>query len=498
MTGKLTTLDIAVVVAYVAIVLAAGLFMGRFVKNTKDFFSGGKKVPWWMGAVSSYMAMISCFVFIAYAQIGYEDGLVGVTVFWSTAFAILLGTFIFARRWQRANLATPVEYLERRYGPVVRQVPSWCGVAFRILDNTVRLYTLGVIASQFLDVSLATGIMLGAGLVLVYTLTGGLWSVLVTDVIQCAALMAVTLTILPLSLNAVGGLGALYDKVPEHFSLFNGHRGTFWFLAAYYLIVFIKYNGSWSFVQRLSSVPNERDAVKMGLLSAAIFFVFPILAVLPAVAARVYLPDLPPELHERSYIEMCIRLLPNGMLGLMVSAMLAASLSTLAAEFNVTSSVFTTDIYRRLFRKNAGERETLLVARLATLGVAALIAFGALFVSKLGGAFEANKTLMALVGVPIVIPTVFGILWKRPNAKGVYACIVAGVAGGLIFKNALGLKWEFATIAQVATCLVAYWAGGFLGTSARERAGRDALFAELSADPKDIGARSAKGQPKGC
>ena len=112
MTGKLTTLDIAVVVAYVAIVLAAGLFMGRFVKNTKDFFSGGKKVPWWMGAVSSYMAMISCFVFIAYAQIGYEDGLVGVTVFWSTAFAILLGTFVFARRWQRANLATPVEYLE--------------------------------------------------------------------------------------------------------------------------------------------------------------------------------------------------------------------------------------------------------------------------------------------------------------------------------------------------------------------------------------------------
>jgi Na+/proline symporter len=291
--------------------------------------------------------------------------------------------------------------------------------------------------------------------------------------------MAVALTILPLSLNAVGGLGALHRAVPEHFSLFGGHRGTLWFLAAYYMIVFIKYNGSWSFVQRLSSVPNERDAIKMGLLSSAIFFVFPILAVLPAVAARVYLPDLPPELHERSYIEMCIRLLPNGMLGLMVSAMLAASLSTLAAEFNVTSSVFTTDIYRRLFRKDAGERETLLVARLATLGVAALIAFGALFVSKLGGAFEANKTLMALVGVPIVIPTVFGILWKRPNTAGVYACIVAGVAGGLVFKHALGLAWEFATIAQVATCLVAYWAGGFLPTAARERADRDALFAQL-------------------
>ena len=212
----LTWIDFAVLGAYVAVVLGAGLFMGRFVKSSGDFFSGGKRVPWWMGAISSYMAMISCFVFIAYAQIGYEDGLVGVTVFWSTAFAILVGTFVFARRWQRANLATPVEYLERRYGPGVRQVVSWAGVAFRILDNTVRHYTLGVIASQFLGVSLAAGIVLGALLVLVYTLTGGLWSVLVTDIIQCAALMAVALTILPLSLNAVGGLGALYHAVPDH------------------------------------------------------------------------------------------------------------------------------------------------------------------------------------------------------------------------------------------------------------------------------------------
>ena len=222
----LSALDFAVLGTYVALLLGAGLFMGRFVKSSGDFFSGGKKVPWWMGAVSSYMAMISCFVFIAYAQIGYEDGLVGVTVFWSTAFAILFGTFLFARRWQRANLATPVEYLERRYGSGVRQVLSWCGVAFRILDNAVRLYTLGIIASQFFGVSLSAGIALGALLVVAYTLTGGLWSVLVTDVIQCAALMAVALTILPLSLNAVGGIGALYRAVPEHFSLFGGHRGT--------------------------------------------------------------------------------------------------------------------------------------------------------------------------------------------------------------------------------------------------------------------------------
>ena len=463
--------------SYLTITVGVGLAVGRKVKSAGDFFSGGKKVPWWMGAISSCMAMISCFVFIAYAQIGYEDGLVGLTVFWSTTFAILVGTFLFARRWQRANLATPVEYLELRYGPGARQVLSWCGVAFRVLDNAVRLYTLGIMASKFLGISLSSGIVLGAAVVLVYTVAGGIWSVLVTDIIQCAVLMAVTLTVLPLSLSAVGGLGSLYRAVPEHFSLFGGHRGTFWFLAIYYLVIFIKYNGAWSFVQRLSSVPNERDAVKMGLLSAGIFFLFPILVVLPAVAARVCLPDLPPEMHERCYIEMCMRLLPHGMQGLMVSAMLAASLSTLAAEFNVTSSVLTTDIYKRLFRTNASGRELMTVARLGTLLVAGLIAFGALFVSRLGGAFDANKLLTALFGVPIVIPMVFGILWRRPNAKGVYLCLALGVASGILLKTCWkDLSWEAGTLIQIAVCFAGFFGGALWGTSRREVEAKTLLF----------------------
>ena len=479
-TMPLSILDLAVIALYFVVVLGVGLFMGRFVKSSGDFFSGGKRVPWWMGAISSCMAMVSCFVFIAYAQIGYEDGLVGVTIFWSAAVAILGGTFMFARRWQRANLATPIEYLERRYGVGVRQVISWSGIVFRSLDNAVRLYTLGVIASQFLGISLGSGIWLGALVVLVYTMTGGLWSVLVTDIIQSVVLMAVALTILPLSIDAVGGLGALHAALPEHFSLFNGHRGTFYFLAAYYLISFIMYNGNWAFVQRISSVPNERDAVKMGLLSAVIFFVFPIVAVLPAIAARVYLPDLPPELHERCYIEMCARLLPHGMLGMMVAAMLAASLSTLGGEFNVTSSVVTTDIYRRIFRKTAGEKELLLVARLATLGVAAFIAFVALYVAGAGGAFEANKLLMALFGVPIVIPSVFGILWKTPNTIGVYLCLAAGVASGLCVKFGWpSLSWEAGTFIQIAVSFAGYFAGSMFGTSKRERESRNVLFTEL-------------------
>lgn len=378
----LSGLDFTVIAAYFALMLGAGLFMGRFVKSSKDFFSGGKKVPWWMGAVSSYMAMISSFVFIAHAGVAYQDGIVAILVFWSTVVGVALGAWIFAWRWQRANVTTPMEYLERRYGAWVRQFISWCGVAFRVLDNMVRLYSLGLIASVLLGIPLSTGIWLGVAIVLAYSLVGGLWSVLVTDVIQCGILFTAACAMLFLSLDAAGGLGALRTALPDHFHPLNGHRGTFLFLAAYYLIVFIKYNGHWAFIQRLTSVPDEKSAIKMGLLTAVLLLIFPIIALLPAIAARHLLPGINPE---EAYLTLCTKLLPSGALGLMVSAMLAATLSTLAAEFNVTSSVLTKDIYARLFRPDSSERERLAVARVGTLVVAALVALGAQMVAGWGG-----------------------------------------------------------------------------------------------------------------
>ena len=473
----LSKLDLAVIAVYFAVTLGAGLFMGRFVKSGKDFFSGGNRVPWWMGVISSYMAMISAFVFIAHGGIAYEEGLVAIVVFWSCAFAILAGTWIFAPRWRRIRVTTPMEYLERRYGVWVRQLLSWCGVAFRVLDNMVRLYTLGLIASVLTGVSIEKGIWIGVVIVLAYTMAGGLWSVLVTDMIQCSILLGVAIAVLPIALHAVGGLGALSAALPDHFRPFSGPRSSFWFLFAYYAMVFVKYNANWAFIQRLASVPTERDAKKMSLLTAFLLFIFPIVALLPAICARQLLPGVNPE---ESYLRLCCQLLPSGVLGLLVSAMLAATLSTLASEFNVTSAVLTKDVYERMWRPNASPREQLIVARLTTLGVAVLVAGGAAYVEALGGAFETNKMLTGLFGVPIAIPCVFGILWKRPNTKGVVLCILLGMVSAMVLAKIPALKWEFRTLLQMVFCFIGYFVGALFGTPEKGAASKEELFKELS------------------
>ena len=451
MPNGLTSLDYTAIGIYLVLMAGIGGVLGLYVKNVKEYFAGGNAVPWHLGAVSNYMTMMSTFVFVAHAGIAYKDGLVAIVILWSAVPAALAGTAFLAHRWRRAGLVTPVEYLEQRYSSAVRQITSWGGVAFRLLDNMVRLYALGVFVSGTLGCSMNQAIAVCGGIVIVYTMIGGLWAVVVTDAVQCAILLMITAVMVPLALSAVGGIGVLTDSLPHHFTWTYGSKGTFWFLFVYYAMVLIKYNGNWAFIQRFYCTSDERSARKMGLMSAVLFFIFPIIFLVPAIAAAILVPNLVNP--EEAYVRVCKLLLPSGTMGLMIAAMLSATMSTLSAEYNVTAGVLTRDIYRRLFRPQAENREQMLVARLMTVTLGTLIIFGAMQVPRFGGAFEVNKTLMGLIGVPLVVPLLCGVLWRRPKPWGAVAAIVLGIFAGLVFQHLTSLNWETATFYQMLVCL---------------------------------------------
>lgn len=451
MTNGLVALDYTAIAIYLVMMAGIGGVLGLYVKNVKEYFAGGNAVPWHLGAVSNYMTMVSTFVFVAHAGVAYKDGLVAVVILWSAVPATLLGTAFLAHRWRRAGLVTPVEYLEQRYSSAVRQITSWGGVGFRILDNMVRLYALGVFISGTLGCSMNQAIAVSGGIVIVYTMIGGLWAVVVTDAVQCAILLMITSVMVPLALSAVGGFGALAAALPEHFTWAHGPKGNFWFLFVYYAMVLIKYNGNWAFIQRFYCTADERAARKMGLMSAVLFLICPVIFLLPAIAAAVLVPGLANP--EEAYVSVCKRLLPPGAMGLMIAAMLSATMSTLSAEYNVTAGVLTRDIYRRLFRPKAENREQMAVARAMTVALGTVIICGATQVQRFGGAFEVNKTLMGLIGVPLVVPLLCGVLWRRPKPWGAVAAIVMGIVAGVVLQRYAGLSWETATFYQMLVCL---------------------------------------------
>lgn len=474
----LQPLDYTAILVYMLIMAAMGLSLGFFVRNVGEYFKGGGAIPWYVGGISNFMTLFSTFVFVAHAGIAYEHGLVALLVMWCTVPATLIGAIVFARLWRRAGIISPVEFLEVRFNSTVRQVFSWGGIGFRVLDNMVRLYALGIFLSTATPLDLGTSIWLAGAIVVVYTMVGGLWAVVLTDTIQFVILTVAVVVLVPLSLRAVGGWADLTDSIPNHFTFFNGPKGNWAFLVVYYLMFALKNNGNWAFIQRFYSVRDEAAGRKMGLLTAVLFLIFPIFFLLPAIAARDLLPELGN--GEMAYVSIALRLLPEGIMGVMLAAMFAATMSSLSSEYNVMASVITGDIYQRLMRPGANEAELMWVARATTLLVGALVIGGAFFVGRFGGAFEASKLFTSLFAVPLVVPVLFGVLTRRANASGALLSLISGVATGLILHALPTVSWEWATFITIIVCVLTFF-GSALWTrrDAAHQAMITAFFARL-------------------
>lgn len=221
----LQQLDYLAIVIYMLLMAGIGLFLGKFVKNIGDYFKGGNSIPWISGAISNFMTKFSTFIFVAYAGIAYTDGMIAVTLIWSTVVPALVGAAVFAKRWRRAGIITPMEYLETRFSPLVRQVFSWSGVGFKILDNMVRLYALALFVKAATGISLEVSVLSCGIIVALYTIAGGLWAVVITDVVQFVILIVATLILFPLTLKAGGGLQDIMQSIPDHFQWFHGPKG---------------------------------------------------------------------------------------------------------------------------------------------------------------------------------------------------------------------------------------------------------------------------------
>ncbi len=475
----LTTLDYWAVAIYMLLMAGIGLFLGKFVKNIGDYFKGGNAIPWVSGAISNFMTKFSTFIFVAYAGIAYEHGFVALTLIWSTVLPALVGVAFFAKRWRRAGIMTPMELLETRYNMPVRQLFSWLGVFFKILDNMVRLYALGLFVTAATPMSLEMSILVCGIIVALYTVVGGLWAVVITDVVQFIILMVATLILVPLTIQAAGGLSEMKLAIPEHFTWFNGPKGMPLFLMVYYLMILVKYSGNWTFIQRFYSVRDEKASEKQGLLTAVFFFLFPVIFLFPSIAAKAIIPDLANP--EMAYVSVCLKLLPTGIMGLMVAAMFAATMSVLSGEYNVTAGVLTKDIYQRLFNPGAKGKEILWVGRLMTLFLGALITVGALYVGGFGGAFEANKLFTGLFALPMTLPLVLGIVLKRPLPWGALATVFGGMILGLFLNSQPNLSWEMATLIEIIACIAIYLVSGLIPSADQAYIQRvEAFFRKLA------------------
>ncbi len=470
----MVTLDYIAVLIYLLLMAGIGIFSGWFIKDTSSYFRGNGGIPWPIAGISNFMSLFSTFVFIAYAGIAYEYGLVSLTVFWCTVPPGLIAAFVFSKRWRRTGIQTPVEYLETRFNSSTRQLFSWGGLLMRFLDNMVRLYAVGVFLSAATPLSLEIAILTAGIIIALYTVIGGLWAVAVMDTLQFVVLIFSALILLPLSLKSVGGFSGISNSSPQHLDWFNGPKGQPLWLLVYYVMISLKYNANWTFIQRFYSVRDEKDAKKVGILTSLLFLIFPIVFLLPPLVANIILPDLPDK--EMAYVALSTKLLPAGIMGLMLASMFAATMSSLNSEYNVMAGVLTNDVYQRMIRPDAKPNELLWVGRLTTVVIGAIMMLGALYVGRFGGAFEANKLFTGLFAIPLAVPLIFGILLRKPRPWGAAATVLIGALAGLILNTNPNVSWEMATLIEIILCVVIFIASGRFGSHTKEADERTVAF----------------------
>lgn len=436
MDKGLAAADYIILAGFFIVMLGIGLAYANRMKNLSVYFSGSGQVPWWLSGISLYMTTFSAFTFVMYSAIAYKYGFVAVTILWLSIPAGLLSTWFLAARWRRAAATSPVEYLETRYSPAVRQTFSWFGIPLIVLDDALKLFVIGTMITASVGLTgtqyQTQSIIACGAIMLAYTFLGGLWAVLITDFVQFVVMAAAVLVLAPLASIKAGGVAAVLRNLPEgHGSLSAGTYNGAWLLA-FFVILLLNFATKWPYVQRYYAAGNDRDARKVGYTVAVLNIIGPPIFFWPAFAAVTLLPDV--EKANDIYPMLCGLLLPVGMMGLIIAAMFSATMSMLAGDYNALSSVITNDIVKRLFLPHASDRKLIFIARASTLiiGLIAMaIAVALVYQENLKELVDFMAKLFAVLLPPVAMPMAAGLLSNRVSARGALAGFALGSACGV-------------------------------------------------------------------
>ena len=455
--------DYIVIIIFSIGILLAGLSFSGSGKNMKSFFAAGGAVPWWISGLSLFMSFFSAGTFVVWGSIAYTHGWVSVTIQWTMAIAGFIIGFFIAPRWHKARILTAAEYITQRLGLNVQKLYSYLFLFISLFTTGAFLYPVAKIVEVSTGFPLHWCIIVLGLIIILYTTAGGLWAVIVTDVLQFIILTAAVLIVVPLAFQKADGITAFLQQSPEgFFDLFSGEY-TLGFIIAFGLYNLFYISGNWAYVQRYSSVPEKKDAKKVGYVFGSLYLISPVVWMLPPMIYRALNPGLTGFGDEGAYLMMCKEVLPIGMLGLMLGAMIFATSSSVNTTLNIASGVFTNDLYRSL-KPEVSNRHLMTVARFATIGFGLLTIVVALMVQNMGGIVEVVLSVAAITGGALYLPPLWSLFSKRQTGRSVLTATLASLIINAIFKFVTPWLFDFSltrteemTIGVLAPILVLIW-----------------------------------------
>ena len=469
----MTPYDYAVLVFYFGYMLAISWIFRRFVTNVSDYFRGGGKALWWMVGGSAFMVAFSAWTFTGAAGKAYTDGWPVAIIYVGNSLGFLINALHFAPKFRQLRVVTSIEAIRQRFGRGSEQVFTWLQIPLGTLQAGIWLNALGVFFAAVFGLDLTTTIIATGLVVLVMALLGGSWAVLASDFIQVLILMPVCLAVTVLAVLRLGGVGGFLEKLPathlDPAQVFSTEFLGLWCLAM--VLKQINSTNNLLDANRYLCVKDSQHARWAGYLGAGLFLVGITIWFVPPMAARALFPDLGAEFpqlrhpEEAAFIAISRAVMPVGMMGLLVSGIFAATMSSMDSGLNKNAGIFIKNFYQPHFRPHAADAHLLKVGKVATVVLGAIVILVALKMSTLKGLglFLLMQRVSILVGIPILVPLLLGLIVRRTPPWSAWSTVLVGFGCSLFISDVLTPEWAARTFGATGPLSPAsreYWTQG--------------------------------------
>jgi SSS family solute:Na+ symporter len=481
-----SNVDFAVFILYAIVILSIGLYVSRSkdgkAKSAEDYFLAGKSLPWWAIGASLIAANISAEQFIGMSGSGFALGLAIASYEWMAAITLLVVAKYFLPIFIEKKLYTIPEFIEKRFSSNLKTILAMFWIALFVFVNLTTVLFLGGKALDTIIGSGDGGILINSiiGLALfaaAYSLWGGLAAVAWTDVVQVVLLIIGGLLMTYFALSNVtesgsfiDGIAHVYNTAPERFSMIlskgeiitpNG-RDAWWDLPGLAVLIggmWVANLYYWGFnqyiIQRTLAAKNLREGQKGIVFAAFLKLIIPVIVVLPGIIA--YVMNLDPSTgslnidllategflgnsgniaNDNAAPWLIKNFVPVGLKGLILAALAAAIVSSLASMVNSTSTIFTMDIYKSLINKKANDVKMVQVGRLTGLVALIIATIIAPQLGSLGQVFQFIQEYTGVVSPGILAVFLMGLFYKKATNNASIWGVILSIPIAMYFKVA--------------------------------------------------------------
>lgn len=466
-------LDYEVIAGYLAALMALGLVLSRRKASTSDFFLASRRASWPAVGLSLVGSNISPGVLIGITGSAYAFGISVYDYDWTATAILVVFALFFLPAILAARVYTMPEFLERRFDGIVKVWFSALTLLLYILLDAAGALYCGTLVLRFVLPGLGfnASVLLLASLSVLYSVTGGLRSVLYTQAVQAVVVLGSALLLATFTVIAAGGWHAVMHAVPpSSLSLIRPASDPYmpWTGLAFGAPVLALYYWCTNqvIVQRMLAARSVEDGQKGALLAGFLKLLTLFLIILPGVAGHVLHPKIPNA--DEIYLRLAFGLLPSGLLGLLLAAFLGALMAQLSACYNSAATLVAMDFVRHA-RPAASDRSVVAWGRASTIICMIISALWAPQIVRFPSLWQYFQAVLAYATPPVVALFLAGMLWPRANARGAHWAIAAGSGLGVtLFALSVTGAWPLQFLNAAVAVFIISVIALVLGTLTRK------------------------------